>query len=179
MIKRIVLLTAVLPLLASAACAEDPARYARLAPRPKVVAMAIPAQPPAAAPATPPPAPPPAPIKTAEKLALKRLVIARSIKAREPEGVSETFEPSDRLYAFVEVQNVERLRGEVFVTFVSPAGKQHGPVPLAIGEGERWRTWAFTRQAKEPGTWTAIVKDSKGKVLGKRSFEIHSALRAS
>jgi hypothetical protein len=175
MLKRIILVASVLPLLA---CAEEPARYARLAPRPKMITFLAPAAPAAPAPVAPPPAPP-APQKTAEKLALKRLVLARSIKAREPEGVSESFEPSDRLYAFVEVQNMERLRGEITVTFVSPKGVHHGPVPLAIGEGERWRTWAFTRQAKEPGTWTAIVKDAKGKVLGKREFEVRSAPRAS
>jgi hypothetical protein len=119
------------------------------------------------------PTPKPAPVKQAEKLALKRLVLAHGIDNKEPQDVSTSFNAKEsRVYAFVEVENPEKLPGEVTVEFEPPKGKAQGEVKLAVGEGARWRTWAFTRQAHEPGEWTAIVRDSKGHELGRQTFNV-------
>lgn len=52
-------------------------------------------------------------MKQAEKLALKRLVLAHGIDKREPQDVSTTFNAKEsKIYAFVEVENPEKLPGE-------------------------------------------------------------------
>lgn len=84
------------------------------------------------------------------KLAMKRIAIARGIAGREPEGASDTFDAkTDKVYAFVEVEKPQRLRGEIAVEFQPPSKKYEGAITLGVGESSRFRTWAFTRQAHE------------------------------
>jgi hypothetical protein len=118
-------------------------------------------------------APKAAPKPQADKLVLKRLVLAHGIENKEPLDPSASFNAKEsKVYAFVEVENPEKLPGEVSVSFEPPKGKAQGEVKLAIGEGAHWRTWAFTRQAHEAGEWTAVVKDAHGHELGRQTFEV-------
>jgi hypothetical protein len=119
------------------------------------------------------PAPAPKPVKHADKLALKRLAIARGVENKEPVDEGTSFNAKEsRVYAFLEVENPEKLPGEVTVEFQPPKGKANGEIKLAVGEGSKWRTWAFTRQAHEEGEWTAIVRDAKGRELGRQTFNV-------
>ncbi len=107
-------------------------------------------------------------------LAIKRLVVSRSIENREPIDDSETFSIQDgtRVYAFVEVDNPSREENEISVSFEAPDGRSRGSVPLHVGPGSRWRTWAQTRFADQAGRWTVSVRDSTGKLLCQTMFEI-------
>jgi hypothetical protein len=99
--------------------------------------------------------------------------VARGVVNREPLGADTTFAPDEkRLYAFVEVDNPERAPGDVKVQFVEPDGTSEPPVDLAVGESPRWRTWAFTRHVRAPGTWKAIVRDERGHVLASTEFKV-------
>jgi hypothetical protein len=114
---------------------------------------------------------------TATKLGVKRLVVARDVKGREPEGASETFIDGEqpRIFAFVEVDNPERAEGEITVSFVPPQGTRevpHGAIALSVGAERRWRTWAFTRTAHAAGEWHAVVKNAHGTVLADKSFVV-------
>lgn len=128
----------------------------------------------------PAPAPSSAP-KTAEagraqpSLTVKRLVLATGVQNREPEGASKGFFASktDKLYAFVEVENHSRTEGEIFVSFVPPGGGPSvGHIPLSVGAERRWRTWAYTKNARKPGEWMAIIKNGSGDILARAPFEI-------
>jgi hypothetical protein len=126
-----------------------------------------------------PAAPPSATARTeaaprrARDLHVERLVVARGIVDREPQGVDTAFAPDEkRLFAFVEVDNPERAPGDLKVTFVRPDGTSQPPVALDIGSSPRWRTWAFTRQAHAKGTWKAIVRDESGRVLASTDFDV-------
>ena len=127
----------------------------------------------------------------AKKLAVKRISIARGVNGHEPLDAATTFDAkTDKVYAFVEVENPEKLSGEITVEFQPPSKKYDGPqaraagessdrhvnarVTLGVGESSRWRTWAFTRQAHEAGEWTAIVRDERGHELAREKFEITS-----
>jgi hypothetical protein len=119
----------------------------------------------------------PAPKALTTKLEVKRLVLARGVEGREPLEPDTVFNAKEtRVYAFVELENPERAPGEVFVSFEPPKGKPAGTPPgsiaLAVGEGARWRTWAFTRQAHESGEWQAVVRDQKGRELARQPFEV-------
>jgi hypothetical protein len=107
-------------------------------------------------------------------LRVKRLVLARSITAREPVDVTSSFAASeiDRIYAFVEVENPERAASEIVVTFEPEHGSPTGYVRLDVGASPRWRTWAYTRAARQPGGWAAVVRDGQGTELARTAFEV-------
>jgi hypothetical protein len=107
------------------------------------------------------------------KLTLKRIQFAEEISKREPVSAEETFSAAQtgKLYAFIEVDNPEKKRSHVLVTFVPPMGSP-SKVELRVGDKSRWRTWAMRRSVKAVGTWTVIVSDAKGGEIGRRSFEV-------
>jgi predicted ATPase len=106
---------------------------------------------------------------------VKRLVVADGIAGREPVGAKASFRAADseRIYAFVEVENATGEDAEITVAFEPPGGgAAKGNVPLAVGSSPRWRTWAFTRAARSAGVWTAVVRAPGGDVLARAPFEI-------
>ncbi|HVY46250.1 MAG TPA: DUF2914 domain-containing protein, partial [Minicystis sp.] len=108
-------------------------------------------------------------------LHVKRLVVSTGVAGREPVGASDLFRTSEteRLYAFVEIENPSRHAGDIRVTFEPPDGRApRGNVELAVGETTRWRTWAYTTGAHQVGSWTAVVKDRSGRTLARKPFEI-------
>jgi hypothetical protein len=116
----------------------------------------------------------------AERLRIKRLVVATSVDQREPQGAADSFDLDglERVYAFVEVENPSRAASEVIVTFEPPAGAKASPtghVRLSVGAAPRWRTWAYTRGINHPGEWTAVVATPTGKELARHSFLITEA----
>lgn len=148
------------------------------APCATTVAVA-PAPVPAAAPPIAPREPArPEPRKTAlggdDLLTVKRLVLSQAVKNREPVDPGSSFKSdSGKIYAFVELDNHGRAPGEIVVEFEPPGGgTPHGDVTLAVGAAARWRTWAYTRTARTPGSWTAVVKNRKGDVLARAPFEV-------
>ena len=160
-----------------AGCASKTPQSAQPAPAPSATAVATAAQ------AT---VPPPAPSATtaaiaaarveakhARKLAVKRVILARGVDRHEPVDPGTAFDASEqKVYAFVEIDNPERLPGEITVEFQPPSKKYEGRVTLGVGEASRWRTWAFTRQAHETGEWTAIVRDERGRELAREKFDV-------
>lgn len=119
--------------------------------------------------------PRPQPAKIAPSLTVKRLVLATRIENREPADASKGFVASktDKLFAFVEVENHSLTEGEIFVSFVPPdGGKALGNIKLDIGASKRFRTWAFTRGARKSGEWMAVVRNGAGDVLARAPFEI-------
>ncbi|MFT3773631.1 MAG: DUF2914 domain-containing protein [Minicystis sp.] len=160
--------------------AEAPAATsaAPVAPAP-VAAAPTPAPAPAASPTPAPKEPAKAEPRKAnlggdDLLTVKRLVLAQGVKDREPIDAGASFKSdAGKIYAFVEVENHGRAAGEIVVEFEPPGGgAPHGDVTLAVGAAHRWRTWAYTRTAKTPGAWTAVVKNKKGDVLARAPFEV-------
>jgi hypothetical protein len=107
-------------------------------------------------------------------LVVKRLVLAHGVKDREPVDAGASFKGAGhKVYAFVEVENHGREESEVLVEFQPPGGgAPHADITLAVGAAPRWRTWAYTRSATTPGTWTATVKGRRGEVLARTTFEV-------
>jgi hypothetical protein len=139
-----------------------------------VTTSTTPAASPVAAAPAPDPKPAPAP-RHATDLHVERLVVARGVEGREPQGADTVFSTEEkRVFAFLEVDNPERAPGQLEVQFVAPDGKAQPPIDVSVGEAPRWRTWAFTRHARTPGTWKAIVRDERGHVVASTEFDVHA-----
>ncbi|HEY1690539.1 MAG TPA: DUF2914 domain-containing protein [Polyangiaceae bacterium] len=176
-------------LLASAASACSKAPPAPVACPPQAPVAVAPSPAGAAAPATAtttPPAPtvaattavdarPAAPPRHATDLHVERLVVARGVEGREPQGTDTLFGTDEkRIFAFLEVDNPERAPGRLEVQFVAPDGTGQAPIDVAVGDSPRWRTWAFTRHARTPGTWKALVRDERGHLVASTEFDVHA-----
>jgi hypothetical protein len=115
----------------------------------------------------------PAGAESRAQIGVKRLVLAHGVDGREPQGATTTFKTSDdRVYAFVEIENPTRAKSGINVVFEPPAGPALAEIPLEVGDGARFRTWAFTRRAHEPGEWTVVVRDAKHRVLARQTFTV-------
>lgn len=112
---------------------------------------------------------------SAKKLSITRIAIARDVKNREPIDVGTRFDSTEpKVFVFLDVHNTEKVPGTLFVEFVSPKAGARGDIELSVGATDHWRTWAFTRLAKEPGTWKARIKNDRGEVIAEESFEVFS-----
>jgi len=114
------------------------------------------------------------------ELRVKRLVIAHGVENREPVQPATAFTKGEqeRIYAFVEVGNQDRANSEIFVSFVRKGTEERGRIRLRVGASPRWRTWAYTRLAREEGQWVAIVRDARGDELARTEFEIRGGAPA-
>jgi hypothetical protein len=107
-------------------------------------------------------------------LSIQRLVTATGVDKREPVAPSALFGQHDtRIYAFVEVSNESHEDETLTVHFIGPDGQVSGGIELHIpAEAPRWRTWAFTEHAKEPGLWRVEIRSSEGALVGALPFEV-------
>ena len=110
---------------------------------------------------------------SSKRLGVKRLVLAHGVDGREPQDPSVTFKSSsDRVYAFVELDNPARTAEAISVVFEPPTGAALAEIPLQVGETARFRTWAFTRRANIAGEWTVVIHDAQHRVLARQTFTV-------
>jgi hypothetical protein len=158
------------PTASTAVATATPTSAATPTPTPTPAATPTSASTPTPTPSVAVSAPPP---RHATALRVDRLVIARGVESREPLGADTVFASDEkRLFAFVEVDNPEHAPGDLRVQFVAPDGEKQKPIELSVGESPHWRTWAFTRHARAPGTWKAVVRDERGHVLASTEFDV-------
>jgi hypothetical protein len=113
-------------------------------------------------------------LRSAEGVTLRRLALTRRIEGREPVMPGTTFAASsERLYAFVEASSTADEARELVVSFFGPDHRHTGVVTLTIpADAPRWRTWAYTAHANEPGSWTAEIRTKDGALVGRQRFVI-------
>jgi hypothetical protein len=109
---------------------------------------------------------------------LVRFVTSSAVEAREPTAAASSFESgTERVYAFIEAVNDSAEPKTLRVHFIGPRGTVSGGVELEIpGSSPRWRTWAYTRFATEPGLWRVEIRDEDGLLVGALPFEIEPRL---
>ena len=110
---------------------------------------------------------------SAKELRVKRLVVARGVKNREPLDAGPTIALDGKpVYAFVELANGSAHDGEVVVTFErGPVSRGHVELSVPAGSA-RWRTWGMTRGIQTPGAWVAVVRTAGGDELARAPFEV-------
>ena len=113
-------------------------------------------------------------LRTVDGVSVRRMMLSRAIEEREPVSPSTEFRASsDRLYAFFDLRNEGDEEASFLVTFEGPGGRSAGHIELRVpANAPRWRTWAYTRNATEPGEWVAQLHDVDGHLLGSRAFII-------
>ncbi len=113
-------------------------------------------------------------LRSIDGLSIERLVTAPGIERREPVAASSVFGDHDeRVYAFVEVRNDSERDETLLVHFIGPDGQVSGGIELRIpASTPRWRTWAYTRNANEPGLWRVEIRSEDGALLGALPFEV-------
>ena len=109
-----------------------------------------------------------------EGLTIRRLVATSAIDKREPVFASSVFDHHDeKIYAFVEASNESEFEKTMVVHFIGPDGRVSGGIELRIPPSvPRWRTWAYTRNAKEPGLWHIEIRNPDGALIGALPFEV-------
>ncbi|MCC7542533.1 MAG: DUF2914 domain-containing protein [Deltaproteobacteria bacterium] len=115
-------------------------------------------------------------------LRVHRIVLARGVANRVPVEAGERFVvggPDERLYTWVEVENAGEEAAELVFTWIPPQGVARGGQALEVPSARRWRTWAFTRQARTPGEWTAEVRTVDGELLARQSFVVEAPAPAT
>jgi len=116
-------------------------------------------------------------LQSMDGLSIQRLVIALGVERREPIAASSVFRSDDeRVYAFVEVSNESAEAKVLTAHFIGPNGQVSGGIELSIpATVPRWRTWAYTKHAKEPGLWRVEIRAVDGSLLGALPFEVQLA----
>lgn len=117
-------------------------------------------------------------VESVDGLTIQRFVTTSQIEEREPVAIGSTFSVADeRIYAFVDASNESTSAKSVMVHFVGPEGKVSGGIELVIPASvPRWRTWAYTRYAKKPGSWRVEIRDVNGSLIGALPFEVEPEL---
>jgi hypothetical protein len=111
-------------------------------------------------------------LQPADGLSILRLVTAPAVEHREPVAASPIF-GGEKVYAFVEAQNESEEDQVLVVYFIGPNGFASGGIELEVpSKTPRWRTWAFTKHATEPGLWRVEVRNLKGDLVGALRFEV-------
>jgi hypothetical protein len=116
--------------------------------------------------------------RLAPSLSVKRFVVGRGVKDREPLLGSEPLvSDGSPIYAFVELANQHGKSQNVRVTFERRGGNERVgdvnlPVPANVA---RHRTWAFTRFIRAAGVWEAVLWSESGVELSRASFEVTAA----
>ena len=115
-------------------------------------------------------------LENMDGLIIRRLVTAPEIEHREPVAASSVFgRHEERVYAFVEVSNESKDDRTLLVHFIGPGGQVSGGIELNIPPAvPRWRTWAHTRHAKQPGLGRVEIRSTDGELLGALPFEVEA-----
>lgn len=105
---------------------------------------------------------------------IQRLVTASEVEHREPVAASSVFGHHDeKVIAFVELSNESEEDKSVLVHFIGPDGQVSGGIELRVpAKSPRWRTWAYTQNAKAPGLWRVEVRSEDGTLVGTLPFEV-------
>lgn len=113
-------------------------------------------------------------VESKDGVVIQRMLTAPAIENREPVAALSIFGHHDeKVYAFVEVSNESETDQTLLVHFVGPDGQVSGGIELRIpANAPRWRTWAYTRHAKDPGLWRVELRTLEGALLGALPFEV-------
>jgi Protein of unknown function (DUF2914) len=100
-----------------------------------------------------------------------RFVICENVADREPVGVTTTFPVgTEKVYVYLEAKDVKADTTVEFVWFNE--GAELARVPLKLGAGARWRTYASKTLFGMTGNWKVELQAEGGKVLATTEFKV-------
>jgi hypothetical protein len=109
----------------------------------------------------------------ARDVRVDRFVLATDVKGREPVDESDSFpHGTQQIFAFVQLSNQDAPYAfEVHFEPVDGPRSQYG-VKLNVPTATRYRTWAWTRIQREPGSYRAVLRTLEGEEIASREFVI-------
>ena len=103
--------------------------------------------------------------------AIKRMVIAADVVAREPVAAGQTFgAATEKVYCFLEAAAIERETTVYFVWYHEKTLVAR--VPLTLSAGKRWRTWSSKKIGGRKGAWRVELQEESGIILNSVSFTV-------
>lgn len=102
---------------------------------------------------------------------VERLVIAESIKDREPVNVTEKLPASaENAVCFLEARGIAQDTDAVFVWYKNDQVVTRVRAPLS--QGSRWRTYSSKKLNGQTGDWKVEVQDKDGNVVDTVNFTV-------
>ncbi len=102
---------------------------------------------------------------------VERLVVGTDVQDREPVGITDVFPAGTEIvFCFLEARDISQ---PVKVQMVWYFGEEEvARVPLSLGAGARWRTYASKKIGDRQGNWKVYLQDDADQVLGSVQFVV-------
>lgn len=109
-------------------------------------------------------------------LIVERLIIAHSIRARRPIGISQSFSTdAGRVWGYIEVNNPAHSDWVWMEWWHKEQRKSR--LRIRVGQSKRWRTWSWQRlHPWDAGTWEVRVLNATHKVIKRTHFMVNHTL---
>jgi hypothetical protein len=109
-------------------------------------------------------------------LIVERLIIARSIRARRPIDISQSFSTdAGRVWGYIEVNNPTHSDWVWMEWWHKEQRKSR--LRIRVGQSKRWRTWSWQRlHPWDAGTWEVRVLNANHKVIKRTHFMVNHTL---
>jgi len=102
---------------------------------------------------------------------IKKLVVAKDVKNRQPVGVSDTFSSSiGKVYCFIMATDIAQ-DSEIIVTWYFKEKKIY-TYKLPLKKGTMWRTFAYKNVSGKKGKWIVVIRDSDRHIYKSASFTV-------
>ena len=102
---------------------------------------------------------------------VERLVVGTDVQEREPVGITDVFPAGTEIvFCFLEARDVSQ---PVSIQMVWYFGEEEvARVPLSLGAGSRWRTYASKKIGDRQGNWKVYLQDETDQTLGSVQFVV-------
>lgn len=108
-------------------------------------------------------------LSQADAFAVARLVACEDVRNRMPVNVAEVFPAgTETVFCFLEARDILRTTEVKMIWYHEE--EEMAQVPLTIGQGPRWRTYASKKTMDRKGNWKVYLVDSSGNTLAAVQF---------
>ena len=102
---------------------------------------------------------------------IKKLVVAKDVKNRQPVGVSDTFSSAiGKVYCFIMATDIAQ-DSEIVVTWYFEEKKIH-TYKLPLKKGTMWRTFAYKNISGRKGKWRVVIRDPNHHIYKSAPFTV-------
>ncbi|MGD9330518.1 MAG: DUF2914 domain-containing protein [Desulfobacterales bacterium] len=100
-----------------------------------------------------------------------RLVVCEDVQDRSPVNVTDVFPAgTDTVFCFLEAQEIQADTQVQIVWYFEE--QEVARVPLAIGQGPRWRTYSSKETMGQKGNWKVYLLDDADNILASVQFAL-------
>ncbi len=109
---------------------------------------------------------------TVGDVAIGRFVLTHGVENREPVDEVKSFAPGERVYAYVQAVNPDGEQYDLHIRWTKGEEQLGQPVAVAIGTGQRWRSWAWRHAPASPGEYRCVIETADGQLIAEVPFEV-------